>query len=118
MTFHGLSRDEQRFLDIVKQGVHIGDEGSITMPLPFKKDNVFIPENRIPVYNRTKNALDLLKKQPEKLSECIERMKDSINAGHVEQLDGVEVTQFKKGRAWWLPIFPVTHPRKKKSRLV
>ena len=67
----GLSRNDQKFVEIVLQGTYINKEGNITMPLPFKEEEIVLPNNRAAVYHRTKNTLNRLK--------CVMR-RNSINA--------------------------------------
>ena len=44
-------------------------------------------------------------------------MKKSLLSNYVEKVPKDELNP-KDGLAWWIPMFPVTHPRKNKTRLV
>lgn len=41
----GLSKDDQRFLDIVNIRIHVNKQGNVTLPLPFKLDEPVLPDN-------------------------------------------------------------------------
>ncbi|KAG1695324.1 hypothetical protein GQR58_006635 [Nymphon striatum] len=114
--FSGLSKDDQRFMSIMNAGVHLNKKGNLVMPLPFVDENVLLPNNRNAVFHRTKNTLDRLKRDTAKLHQCIESMQRNINSGHVESVPVNDIP--KEGRQWYLPIFPVTNPKKDKTRLV
>jgi hypothetical protein len=108
------SKEDQKFLEIVNNGIHITSESSISMPLPFKKENPQMPDNKIAVYHRTKNTLTRLKNDKFKLDQSVQTMQKYLDAGHVEELTGDELSS----GCWYLPVFPVTHPQKQKVRLV
>ena len=54
----GFSKEDERFLSILQNGIHINEKGNITMPLPFKKDEPSLSNNKIAVFHRTKNTLN------------------------------------------------------------
>ena len=119
-TFHqssdddtpGLSQDDRKFLDILSTGITITEEGSIELPLPLKSCD--LPNNRIPVLMRTKTTLARLKGQPTKLQSCIESMEKNLKCGYIEKVPPEQISS----PSWCLPIFAVTHPKKKKVRMV
>ena len=113
----GWSVQDHKHREIMDKGVTRDSEGSVEVPLPFKsKDH--LPCNRLAVFHRTKNTLQRLKTRETDLAECIASMEKSLHAGYVEQVPLQEIDSYPKGRAWWLPIFTVAHPRKLKKRLV
>ena len=114
----GPSQETQKFLDIVSSNISTNAVGNLTMPLPFRKDDPVLPDNRKAVFHRTHNTLERLKKEPAKLSQCIEVMQKYLDAEHVEPVPLEELEPSRPGKAWWIPIFPVTHPKKHKVRLV
>ena len=101
----GLSKDDEKFVAIVNDTSHVNDSGNITINLPFKQDDVKMPNNKHAVYNRTRNTLSKLKNEPGKLNFCIESMAKNINCEHVEQIPDIETKSDPNGRAWWLPVF-------------
>ena len=114
----GLSLEDSRFLKLMEESIHINECGNLTMPLPFKSGRPSLPNNRGPVYNRTHNTLMRLKKDLQKLTQCLEVMGKYISANHVEVVPESEIKPKINDHAWWVPVFPVTHPKKGKVRIV
>ena len=114
----GNSKENDRFFEIVSNNVRKNENGNIVLPLPFKREHVKLPDNRQAVLNRTFTSLKKLRKTKHKLDQCIESMQRNIDAGHVEVIPPEQIEPIQRGRAWWIPVFPVTHPRKDKVRLV
>ena len=112
-----MSAEDRKFLDIMKKGIHVNEAGNLEMPLPFKDPNVRLPANQAAVFKRTQNTLQRLRSEPDKLQQCLEAMGKNIKAGHVEKVPQEEANP-KDNKAWWLPVFPVPHPKKGKVRLV
>lgn len=112
----GYSADEQRFIKLMNDRVYINQDNHITLPLPFKESDPFLPNNQQAVYCRTKNTLDRLKNDQSKLQICITAMQKNLDARFVEEIPEADLST-RPGKAYWLPIFPVSHP-KKKLRLV
>ena len=106
------SVEERRFLEIMNDKVYVNEENHITLPLPFRESEPFLPNNQEAVYCRTKNTLLRLKKDKFKLDSCLASMKKNIDSKFVEVVPTNELVALP-GRAWWLPIFPVTHANKK-----
>ena len=112
----GYSQEERKFLDLMKNNIKTTGN-RITLPLPFKVEDPQLPDNKQAVFCRTRNTLFRLKNDKKKLVSCVENMKMNIDQKYVEQVPESELTP-NKGKAWWLPIFPVVHPLKDKVRLV
>ena len=112
----GFSNYNRKFLDIMSNEVIISTSGNIQAPVPLVSDKV-LPSNQAAVYHRSKNTLNRLKTKPANLNECILSINKSLQAGHIEQVPSDDLTG-PEGRSWWLPIFPVHHPKKEKLRLV
>ena len=88
------------------------------IPLPFREKYPVLPDNHVEVYCRSKNTLSRLSKDKIKLEECLEVMANYIAMNHVEIVPQEELTPLRPGHAWWIPAFDVTHPKKKKVRIV
>ena len=114
----GPSKDDALFMDKVIQHIHVNKTGCITMPLPFRKDNVSLPDNKSPVFYRTRNTLSKLKGDPEKLRQCINNMQKNIDQGHVEEVSSMDTDDVPARKCWYLPVFVVVHPRSGKVRIV
>lgn len=94
----------------------VNEHGNLQFDLPFR-DSLPMPDNRFAVYKRTFNTLTRLKKDPTKLTQCLEVLGRYLSDGHVEQV-GAENLDVGTGNSWHLPVFPVQHPKKKKCRIV
>lgn len=112
-----ISKDDRKFLSIMESGVTIED-GMIKAPLPFHEPYPSMPNNKEAVYHRTKIALDKLRRDPEKLEQCLKGMDKNLLKSHVEVVPQDEIDTKEKNAVWFLPVFSVTHPKKKKARLV
>ena len=70
--------------------------------------------NRKAVLNSTQNSLNRIKMDKSKLEKCITAMQGHIDSNNVELSPMNEV----KKETWYIPVFPVTHTKKQKVRLV
>ena len=114
----GISKNEEKFLSILQDNITTDENNNIVMPLPFKKDDPIFPDNRLPVYHRTKNTLERLKARNDKLKQCLASMEKSLINDHVEPVPESELAPSKPGKTWYVPVFAVTQERKNKTRLV
>ena len=113
----GRSQQDTRFDNIMTLGTGVNTERNIELPLPFKEDNPVMPDNRRSVYQRTKNTLDRISRDPVKLKQCVDAMSTYIEAGHVEPVPFNQQNP-RLGKGWWLNVFPVFNPKKpNKTRL-
>ena len=109
-----MSQENTLFYDILQQGICVNNAGNIQMDLPLKPD-AEIPDNKWPVFYRTKNTLARLKRNKKELDSSLKVMGEYIEAGHVEQVSGGEKI---KDMVNYIPIFPVYSESKDKTRLV
>ena len=96
------------------------------MPLPFRTEDVVVPNNREQALNCLNGLLRTFKRKPEMQSDYLEFMSSMIDRGHaevvpteepVESLDipPAATTESKESnltKVWYLPHFGVYHPRK------
>ena len=113
----GYSQEEAKFIQMMDENTTVNKKGFLQMPLPLKDPNISLPCNRGAVFYRTRNTLERLKRDKDKLEDCLKTMDEYIRAGHVEYVPKNQIDP-TPGKAWWLPVFPVTHPKKQKTRLV
>ena len=113
----GFSKDDTAFLHKASSGLCTSEEGNIILPLPFRDDDVKLPDNQAAVYGRMVNTLKKIRSDPVKLAEVTESMQKNIDCNHVEKVPPASLTP-TPGKMWYIPVFGVTHPRKKKIRLV
>ena len=108
-----LSKNDQKFLEIVQDNIAFKDKGFISMPLPFNQYKIAFPDNQKAVLHRTQNSLNRIKMDKLKLGKCITAIQGHIDSNHVE----LAPTNELKKETWYIPVFPVTHPKKQKVRL-
>lgn len=92
-------------------------EGHLQAPLPLKDSMRQFPNNKNAVFRRMQTTMNKLQKQPDKLKDCLTFMQKNIDSLHVEHVPEDEISDSKR-RVWYLPVFPIVHPKKKKVRLV
>ena len=112
----GLSQNDRKFLNLMKDNVCKTEDNFLQLPLPLK-DNLSLPENKLSIYNRTFNSVNNMKRKPEKLAGCLDVMRQSIELGYVEQITE-KVDEKPREGSWYLPLHAVQHKVKKKYRMV
>lgn len=112
-----LSQNEQRFINIVSDNISVDKDRHIVIPLPFKSCKHPMPDNRHAVYHRTNNTLQRMRDNKNKLEQCLNTMGKYIACEHVEKIPDNEELPLP-GKYWHIPVFPVTHPKKGKVRIV
>lgn len=117
-----LSCEDKKFLNVVCNNITVGSDGKLQIPLPIRDIDGRIPRNDTAVYNRQKNSLIRLKSNPTKMNECIKFMEKLMTHKHIERVPISEIDPNSgdscEKKMWYLPLFPVTHPKKKKTRMV
>jgi hypothetical protein len=111
----GLSRSDQKFQEVINQGIKVNKQGNLEMPLPLKETIVF-PNNKLAVELRTKNTLHRVTRNDFKMQQCLEIMKKYLEKGHVTRIPDDELQT--KGLVNYIPVFAVTNQKKSKVRLV
>ena len=111
------SIDDKRFISIIENNTSLTKNGNLQFPLPFRKPFVKFPDNHNAVYRRQKCSLDKIKNNVNKLNGSRNFMSNLINNEHVERVPKNELKK-PTGSTWFLPLFPVEHPKKRKIRLV
>ena len=115
----GPSVEDKKFVNIMVNNTIVNGEGHLhlQMPLPFRNLDPALPNNQLSVYRRQHNTLQRMKNKDAMLNECIATMQKYMDAHHVEKIP-TDKLHYEEGKAWYIPIFPVIHPKKKKARLV
>ncbi|XP_067950302.1 uncharacterized protein [Watersipora subatra] len=108
-----VSQDDLKFLDIMEHGIHTNEEGYLEAPLPFRL-KPFLPNNRIQAEKRLFGLQKKMNKDDSFKQEYNSFMEDLLKRGHAEQINDPP----NCGHVWYIPHFAVTHPKKKKLRVV
>ena len=110
----GSSYEHKRFMSEMVSKINVNAKNNIELPLPLKTTE--LPQNKGQVFHRTKKTLQNLKKDPEKLQQCLKSVEKNIQKKYVEPVPPNEVDNTPHP-TWYLPIFPVEH-KNKAPRLV
>ena len=84
--------------------------GHYTLPVPFKKENPDLPNNRAVAHRRLATLGKKLRRDP--------MLKDSYTRGMSDLLTKGYATMRADGKVWYLPHHPVINPNKDKPRIV
>ena len=116
VRFEGQSRSslpDRRFCRILSTGIHKSEGGNWEAPLPFKTDDVSLPNNkeqcaRMLLALKRKLVIDEKAKK-----DYIEFMQKTFDRGHASQVPNDEL-QTPPGKVWYLPHFDICsyHPKK------
>ncbi|XP_006812172.1 uncharacterized protein LOC102802124 [Saccoglossus kowalevskii] len=104
-----MSQEDFRFMKIIENGIHKGDDGLYTMPLPFKHDKPKLPDNKIMAENRLQYLRRRFKSDPKYLNDYKVFMQSIISAGDAEL---VEKQEEEVGHVWYIPHHGVYHLKK------
>ncbi|XP_062567165.1 uncharacterized protein LOC134229426 [Saccostrea cucullata] len=110
------SKEDRRFLECVSNSIHFED-GHYIISLPFKSDNVCLPNNRKQVEQRLTSLQKRFSRDENFHEEYCVFMKKILDEGYAVKVPDEKLTQ-ADGRVWYLPHHGVYHPKKKKLRVV
>ncbi|KAK0142765.1 hypothetical protein N1851_019297 [Merluccius polli] len=111
-----MSVEDQRFMDKVSSSAVL-ENGHYSLKLPFRKDNVNLPNNKAVAQQRAQHLLKKFKKDLKFFNEYKEFMKDVVAKGYAEVIPQDQL-EHKSGKAWFIPHHGVYHPRKRTLRVV
>lgn len=104
--------DDKRFLNIANESV-IVKESHYCINLPFKTDNIMMPNNRLVAEQRLLNLKRKFKRDSNYQKEYTEFLSDVICRGYAEIVPPAQV-KGTDGKVWYTPYDGVYHPKKKK----
>lgn len=105
------SWQDKKFLRIAKDGISLNDKGHCEMPLPFKSEQVKLPNNKAMAATRLRKLRVKLQKDSAYRGDYTAFMQDVIAKGHAEKVPIDELCR-NDGTVWYLPHFGVYHPKK------
>ena len=107
-----LSCEDRKFLDIMETSVHKNGQGNWEIPLPFRRKDPHLPNNRSQAVNRLNGLIRTLKRKPQTAKDYVEFRGKIISKAHASPVPIGELTGPQSGRVWHLPHFGVYHLKK------
>ncbi len=111
----GKSAEDQRFLDIVSSTVEF-KEGKYHVALPFRNNDLTMPDNRQLAQLRAENLKRKLDKDPQYHAAYKTAMTKVLQDGYAEKVPNDELVA--DGKKWYIPHHGIIHPQKGKLRIV
>ncbi|XP_031563973.1 uncharacterized protein LOC116299455 [Actinia tenebrosa] len=105
------SLDDKRFREIMESIIHLNNSGNREAPLPFKTDDVSLPNNRQQCPRRLLSLKRKLERNNQTKPVYSEFMQKLIDKNHASRVPANEITT-QTGKAWYFPHFDVYHRKK------
>ena len=113
----GLSKRDTKWLGKVQNSTKKLSDNKFQISLPFKKEEVFMPNNYNQVFSIFQSTLKRISNDEEVFSEYSKFMHNMIEKGFMERVPNSEL-KTKPGKCWYLAHHHVYHRVKKKIRVV
>ena len=110
-TEQSESIEDKRFREILTKGLHKNVNGNWEAPLPFKSDDLSLPDNKGYCLRRLLSLKRRLLNDSNLKEDYLAFMKKTLDNGHASRVPDDQLCT-EKGKAWFLPHFNVYHPRK------
>ncbi|XP_056001985.1 uncharacterized protein LOC125664373 [Ostrea edulis] len=110
------SKNDRKFLERVSNSIRY-ENGHHTIGLPFKYDNVSLPNNRKQAVQRLSFIAKRFNRDKNFHKEYCDFMDKIISEGYAVKVPAEELG-LDDGRVWYLPHHGVYHPKKRKLRVV
>ena len=81
-----LSRNDLKFLSIMKEEIHQRTNQHYEMPRPFEEEEPNLPEKRVLALHRLKQLKDRFKKNPQHNKDYTTFMEEVFQKGHAERV--------------------------------
>ena len=92
-------------------------DGHFTLPIPFRHEELRLPDNRRMAELRLGSLRRKLEKNPGLSEKYAEGMQDLLEKGYAVEVPSDEAGR-QDGKVWYLPHHPVVNPNKEKPRIV
>ncbi|XP_065926161.1 uncharacterized protein [Magallana gigas] len=110
------SKEDRRFIECVSNSIHFED-GHYVISLPFKSENVCLPNNRKQVEQRLSSLQKRFSRDENFHKEYCVFMNKILEEGYAVKVPDEKVIQ-DDGQVWYLHHHGVYHPKKRKLRVV
>ena len=111
-----VSQDDQKFQKIMEDSFHQREDGHVEGPLPLRDQHAAFPDNRKMALKRLRSLKRGFDRDPGLKSAYVTAMEETLAEGYIERVP--EEEDVEEGMIWYVPHHAVTHPRKKKIRVV
>ena len=105
------SMEDKRFRQLLTNGLHKNQNGNWEAPLPFKTDDVTLPNNKRHCLRRLLSLKRKLLNDEQLKSDYLAFMQKTLDRGHASRIPANQL-HTPPGKVWYLPHFNVYHPRK------
>ena len=105
------SMEDKRFRQLLTNGLHKNQYGNCEAPLPFKTDDVILPNNKGYCLRRLLSLKRKLLNDENLKADYLASMQKNLDRGHASRVP-ISQLRTQPGRVWYLPHFNVYHPRK------
>ena len=106
-----LSYEDKMFIKKVKKGIHQREDGHYEIPLPFKDDEVKLPNNKGQALSRLSKLKQRFLRDKKYQTDYLTFMNGIIASNYAELVPQEEM-ELDDGRIWYLPHHGVYHHRK------
>ena len=107
-----LSVEDHKFIDIMQRDGKL-IENRYHLPLPLRKEEPMLPNNRSMAVKRLKSVKNRMLRDGDYRNHYIKFMTNMLNMGHARRVDPHKVVP--EGRIWYVPHHGVYHPKLKSS---
>ena len=111
-----MSREERRFVEIMESSAQL-ENGHYRFQLPFRKEDVAMPNNLSIALQRVRGLKRKLQKNASFHGEYSNFISEVISNGYAEEVSQHQL-EATRGKVWYIPHHGVYHPRKHKLRVV
>ena len=106
-----LSKDDRKFLKIVKDGIHRTDDGHYELPLPLRNEAISLPDNKEVALRRLNQLKKRFASDTQYREDYVKFMNEVINKGYAEAVPAESTTDGAKKNIWYIPHHGLYHSR-------
>ena len=109
-----MSQENREFLRKAKEGIHHREDLHYELPLPFREQDVQLPNNRPQAAQRLIGLKKKLESNDKYRADYVDFMTGIIDKGYARKIDSEDLAT-QKGKVWYLPHHGVYHSKKPSS---
>ena len=106
-----MSLDDKKFMQKMKQGIRLGNDGHYEMPLPFCDEEPRMSNNRSLAMHRLAKLKTRLENDEQYRNDYVAFMNDLIEKKYTERVPEQQLPT-SNSRIWYIPHHGVYHPKK------